>query len=184
MLTCLHCSEPVDHLQGVWFHPHRRFRGDHGGLPTLCDFGGRVGPTHATPITFTPSDRDFLCSIHVAADEENFLLEALWLDWRHANLHRDLSPCAGCGAKMYGQHTLDCKRGAPMTFDDSVLHRKCANSASQPLFEKLLKLVCKRRERVGETEASCNPIRTPFVPNLFAKPVQKPCAGRSGAIEE
>jgi hypothetical protein len=77
LLTCLHCGEPVDHLQGVWFHPYRRFAGHHGDLPTLCDFGDRVGPTHASPTTLTSSDRDFLWSIRVAADEENFLLETL-----------------------------------------------------------------------------------------------------------
>lgn len=121
VLTCVHCGEPIDHVHGVWFHPYRRFRGERGALPTLCDFGERVGPTRATPVVLTPADKEFLCSIHVATDEENFLLEALWLDWQHANFHSCLSPCARCGASLYGQHALDCKRRAAMIFVDDVL---------------------------------------------------------------
>ncbi len=126
MLTCLHCGEPLDHAEGVWFHPHRRFRGANGVLPTLCDFGDRLGPTHATPTALTPADRDFLYSIRVATDEESFLLEALWLDWQNANVHRGVSPCVCCGAAVNAHHALNCERRAPMTFDDVLLHRKHA----------------------------------------------------------
>ncbi|MDE3169876.1 MAG: hypothetical protein KGL75_07025 [Acidobacteriota bacterium] len=117
MLTCAHCGEPIEHAEGVWYHPHRRFRGHGGSLPELCDFGGRVGPTRATPVAVTPSDKDFLYSIRVAADEENFLLEALWTDWQHANAHHGILSCAGCGARSGEQHSFDCGRHAPVTFD-------------------------------------------------------------------
>ena len=110
----------------MWFHPHRRFSGKNGVLPTLCDFGYRLGPTHATPVVLTPADKDFLYSIHVAIDEEVFLLEALWLEWQKANIHRGVFRCAGCGAAVNAQHALNCERGAPMTFDDVLLYRKHA----------------------------------------------------------
>lgn len=72
-------------------------------------------------VTFSENDRQFLRSCGVVADEENFRLEALWLNWSRANTHRDFSPCAGCGVKTYEQHALDCKRGAAMAFVDSTL---------------------------------------------------------------
>jgi len=65
----------------------------------------------------TPFDRDLLRSLCITADEENFHLEALWLKWQDANLHRDFAPC-DCGAKTFEQHTLDCRRGAAMIFSD------------------------------------------------------------------
>lgn len=117
MLTCAHCGEPIEHAEGVWYHPHRRFRGHGESLPELCDFGGRVGPTRATPVAVTPADKDFLYSIRVAADEENFLLEALWADWQHANANLRGSSCSDCGAAPGEQHAFDCGRHAPMTFD-------------------------------------------------------------------
>jgi hypothetical protein len=123
MLTCLHCGEPIDHQEGVWFHPHRRFRGRNGILPTLCDFGYRLGPTHATPIVLTPADKDFLYSIHIPIDEEGFLLEALWLDWQNANINRGVFACSDCSAAVNTQHALNCERRAPMIFDAILLHR-------------------------------------------------------------
>ncbi|MGH9448275.1 MAG: hypothetical protein ACRD4R_00520 [Candidatus Acidiferrales bacterium] len=125
MFTCLHCGEPIDHAQGVWFHPRRRFRGCGETLPTLCDFGYQLGPTHATPIALTPRDKDFLYSIHVAIDEESFLLEALWLDWRNMNIQRGATACAECGAAVNGQHSMSCKRRALMAFDGVLVQRKC-----------------------------------------------------------
>jgi hypothetical protein len=68
----------------------------------------------------TARDVKFLTACGIVADEENFRLEALWLNWRHENLHRDFSSCAGCGAKTFEQHALDCKRGAAMVFIDST----------------------------------------------------------------
>ena len=126
VLTCAHCGEPIDHADGMWFHPYRRFRSESGNLPTLCDYGDRVGPTHASPMAVTPADKDLLSSMHVAADEESFLLEALWLDWRQANRHRGTSACGDCGATPGGQHSISCNRRAPMSFDGSVLHHKHA----------------------------------------------------------
>lgn len=58
--------------------------------------------------------------MHIAADEENFLLEALWLDWQRANLHRNFASCDGFGAATFEQHTLDCPRGAMMLFGHAV----------------------------------------------------------------
>jgi hypothetical protein len=138
MMTCAHCGEPIAQTEGVWYHPHRRFRAQAGpthqsgllgappALPTLCDFGARLGPTHATPVAVTPADKDFLCSIHVAADDENFLLEALWLEWQHANIHRGVSPCADCGAAPDSQHSLECQHHARMNFDGNLLRHRHA----------------------------------------------------------
>jgi hypothetical protein len=122
----VHCGEPIERAQGVWYHPHRRFRGDGGSLPVLCDFGDRIGPTHATPIALTPNDKDFLHTLHVSTDDENFLLEALWSEWQHANAHQGPSACADCGAAAYEQHALDCEQRASMTFDRVVPHQKHA----------------------------------------------------------
>ncbi|MGH9688377.1 MAG: hypothetical protein ACRD5K_14935 [Candidatus Acidiferrales bacterium] len=122
VLTCAHCGEPIDQANGVWFHPRRRFQGQGGSLPTMCDFGDRVGPSRATPMALSPTDKDYLYSIHVSIDEESFLLEALWLDWQQANRHRGDVPCADCGAADGGQHSLDCERHAQMKFNGSVAH--------------------------------------------------------------
>ncbi len=72
------------------------------------------------------ADLDFLKSVGIAADKENFRLETLWLAWQRENLHRNLSPCRNCGAKKYEQHTLDCKHGTVMVFVDSTrdAHRR------------------------------------------------------------
>jgi hypothetical protein len=121
MLTCAHCGEAVERADGVWYHPHRRFQGHNGGLPTLCDFGGRLGPTHATPVAVTPADKDFLSSIHVAVDDENFLLQALWLDWENANIHHGDWPCFECGAAPGEQHALECTHHAAMMFDGAAV---------------------------------------------------------------
>jgi len=67
--------------------------------------------------TLTSDDVKFLTACGIAADEENFHLEALWLNWQRANLHRDFAHCIGCGAATYQQHALDCKHGAPMIFE-------------------------------------------------------------------
>lgn len=117
MLTCVHCGEPIEHAEGVWYHPHRRFRGHSGELPVLCDFGERVGPTRATPVAITLADKEFLYSMHVAADAEDFLLEALWVEWERANVRQGISACPGCGAAPGGQHALECRLHAPMTFE-------------------------------------------------------------------
>lgn len=126
MLTCVHCGQPIEHANGVWYHPHRRFRCATGSLPTLCDFGDRLGPTHAAPAAVTSADKDFLCSIHVASDDENFMLEALWLDWKQANVQRGHSLCADCGAAPGGQHSLECSNRAVMTFEYGALRSKHA----------------------------------------------------------
>lgn len=125
MLTCVHCGEVIEYAAGVWFHPHRRFRSAHE-LPTLCDFGDRIGPTHAVPVAITPRDRDFLCSLHVASDDENFFLEALWFEWQHANTNLGPGYCASCHAPVGGQHALECTYRARMTFDASPSRQKCA----------------------------------------------------------
>lgn len=130
VLTCLHCGEPIESSGGVWFHPYRRFQGSQGGLPTLCDFGDRIGPSHAAPLAVTPSDRDFLRSVHVSPDEESFLLEALWLEWRHANTHRRPRCCPACHAPEGGQHAMNCERRAPMVFGEARLRPRC--SAHRP----------------------------------------------------
>jgi hypothetical protein len=66
--------------------------------------------------SLTSRDIEFLRSIHVAVDEEEFRLEMLWLRWRDANTHRDFSDCHGCGAATYHQHDLDCPFGTMMLF--------------------------------------------------------------------
>jgi hypothetical protein len=124
MLSCVHCDEPIERAQGVWYHPHRRFRGNGGTLPVLCDFGDRLGPTHATPIALTPNDKDFLHSLHVSTDDESFVLEALWSEWQHTNVHQGPSACADCGAAPRGQHSLSCERRAPMIFEVGSRHQK------------------------------------------------------------
>lgn len=86
----------------------------------MCDFGDRVGPTRATPMALSPADKDYLYSIHVTIDEESFMLEALWLDWQHANAHHGHRLCADCGAAEGGQHLLDCARHAHMKFNGKV----------------------------------------------------------------
>jgi hypothetical protein len=68
----------------------------------------------------TNADLDFLRSVGIVADAENFRLETLWLNWQRENLHRNFSPCRDCGAKTYEQHVLDCKHGAAMVFVDST----------------------------------------------------------------
>ncbi len=93
-------------------------------MPTLCDFGDRIGPTHAAPIAVTPADRDFLYSVRVAADDESFLLEALWLDWQQANVQRGV-PCAICHALDGGQHALECEHRARMIFSVNRSHQNC-----------------------------------------------------------
>lgn len=124
MLTCAHCGEPIDQSNGVWFHPYRRFRCANGDLPTLCDFGDRVGPTQAAPVAVTAADKDFLQSIHVPADEEAFLLEALWIEWQQANVHSGITACHDCGTPAGGQHSLDCRQRARMSFDADLLHHR------------------------------------------------------------
>jgi hypothetical protein len=126
VITCVHCGEPVECAAGVWFHPHRRFQGHHGALPVLCDLGDRIGPTRATPLALTPADRDFLHSVHVFSDDEGFLLEALWLEWQHANANRGPGRCFRCNAPEGGQHALDCERHAEMVFDVDRSRQKCS----------------------------------------------------------
>jgi hypothetical protein len=85
----------------------------------------------------TALDVKFLTACGIAADEANFRLAALWLDWPRANFHRDFSPCTGCGAKTYEQHVLDCKRGAAMDFVDSTLDPSVANDGTEMLLQEL-----------------------------------------------
>lgn len=128
VLTCAHCGEPIDQAHGVWFHPYRRFRSASSSLPILCDFGDRVGPTHATPVAVSAADKNFLHSIHVPVDQEDFLLEALWVEWQHANVHRGITACRDCGAPPGGQHSLECGQRARMIFDADVLHHRSPDS--------------------------------------------------------
>jgi hypothetical protein len=78
----------------------------------------------------TVLDLKFLTTCGIAADEDNFRLEAFWLNWQRANLHRDISPCAGCGAMTYEQHVLDCKRGAEMDFVNFTLDASVAEDGT------------------------------------------------------
>ncbi len=73
-------------------------------------------------MALSPADKEYLYSIQVTNDEESFLLEALWLEWQHANAHHGGRPCADCGAADGAQHSLDCERHAQMKFNGSVAH--------------------------------------------------------------
>jgi hypothetical protein len=126
VLTCVHCGELIESAGGVWFHPYRRFQGHHGDLPVLCDFGDRIGPTRAAPVAVTSRDRDFLHSAHVASDDESFFLEALWLEWQHANTNLGPGCCIACHVSEGGQHVLDCEHGARMVFGGSPSRQKFA----------------------------------------------------------
>jgi hypothetical protein len=89
----------------------------------------------------TARDVKFLKACGIAADDENFQLEALWLNWQRANLHRDFSTCRDCGAKTYEQHALDCKHGPAMVFVASTPDDGTLRLTTEQLMEAALQTV-------------------------------------------
>ena len=71
----------------------------------------------------TRYDRNFLAACKISADPPRYsdfsFLKACGVDprltpeeFQSENKHRDITPCRGCGAKTFEQHTQDCRHRA------------------------------------------------------------------------